>query len=463
VGLRALPKSRTTEEEVPGLRDFIPAVSRGFLTPHHLGAAIDRLEAFETTPFRFVLSVPPRHAKTETVLHFIAWALKKCPWLNIAYITYSQDQANTMSRKAQALCLAAGVRLVKAAAREWTTAKNEYNVFTSIDGPLTGKGFHIVIIDDPYKNRSAAESPAVRAMVEEAFRSDIRTRLKDAIGDFPGGSILEMQTRWHEEDLAGYLTKGGERGNRFVPFEYIRLRAIENEGTDHEVALWPEGGKTLEALHAIHSDVLDYAWASLYQGEPRPRGAKVFKDAWYYQELPKGQIRAAIGLDLAYSTNTKSDHSVALVLVRTRDGLSYVADRKKLQCEAPQFKIVVRALSSKYPGARMRWYGSGTEKGTADFFNAKPDAVPLEMEPASKDKMIRATPAAAAWNRGDILVKQDAPWADDFLRVVNGFTGSGDKEDDDVDALAAAFDLLEDPRTARVSLPGGPPSPAPRI
>lgn len=447
LGLRKLSETGPADQ-LPTLREFIPRVSRGFTPPLHLLPALERLESFQAAPCRFVFTVPPRHGKTELVLHWIAWALRICPWLNVAYVTYNGDQAKTMSRRCMALATAAGVRLTKHAEQEWATDQNSYCIFTGIDGPLTGKGFHIIVIDDAYKNRAAAESRTVRNQVEEAWRSDIRSRL------FPGGSVVEVQTRWHEEDLAGYLVAGGNSEAKFTPFELVKLQAISNEGTEHERALWPEVW-TLEFLKQTRDEVGQYAWVSLYQGEPRPRGAKVFRDAWYYQTLPPA-ARAAIGVDLAYTDATRADHSVALALVRGKDGLTYVAEERRFQMEAPQFKVVLRAMRSRFPGARVRWYCSGVEKGVADFIRAVPDPVPLEAVVVTTDKFIRATPAAAAWNRGDILVPQGAPWAEAFLAEINGFTGKGDKEDDRVDALAAGFDLLEDPRSSKVTNePGG--------
>jgi predicted phage terminase large subunit-like protein len=51
------------------------------------------------------------------------------------------------------------------------------------------------------------------------------------------------------------------------------------------------------------------------------------------------------------------------------------------------------------------------------------------------------------WNLGRILVPggEDRPeWVDDFLDEVTNFTGVKDAHDDQVDALAAAFDQLHD-------------------
>jgi len=63
-------------------------------------------------------------------------------------------------------------------------------------------------------------------------------------------------------------------------------------------------------------------------------------------------------------------------------------------------------------------------------------------EVVNTDKFVRAQAVAAAWSRGDVLLPARAPWLDTFLSEVMSFTGVSDTHDDQVDALAAAFDPL---------------------
>jgi predicted phage terminase large subunit-like protein len=70
--------------------------------------------------------------------------------------------------------------------------------------------------------------------------------------------------------------------------------------------------------------------------------------------------------------------------------------------------------------------------------------VDVGAEKAEGDKFIRAQPVAAAWNAGKVLVPRSAPWLEAFIAEVCGFTGIDDDHDDQVDALAAAFDVLNE-------------------
>lgn len=421
--------------EVPPLQDFIPQVTPEFASPRHLLPLTDLLERAAEEPVRFCFSVPPRHGKSQTILHWIAWMLLQEPRLRIAYVTYGHDFACDQVAIAKRICQRAGVDLGGLdQAGHFETPAGGCVRGVSVQGQITGLGFHIIVVDDAHKSRQEAESATVRRRVIDGFRDDIATRQQPT-----GTSIIVVHTRWHVSDLIGHLTT--QEG-----WPYVNLPAISDTGEVLAPDLWP-----IEKLRPFMSNA--YSWASLYQGEPRARGSEVFGDpvTCYLHEVPAG--RAAIGIDLAYTAKTQADTSISLVLVegpkRESDGerLYYVADVVRRQCAAPDFVTDLRRHRASWPGARMRWYAAGTEKGAADFIVRS--GVPLEVMPPKGDKFVRAQPVSAAWNDGRILVPRDAPWSADFLSVVGAFTGVNDPSDDDVDALAAAFDALNAPPPAK--------------
>lgn len=290
-----------------------------------------------------------------------------------------------------------------------------------------------LIVDDPYKNRLQAESAAYRSMVADWWNDVAETRIE------PGGSAIVCHTRWLHDDLIGHIYSGAGASI----WEHINLPALSEDGK----ALWPERWDA-EALEAKRLAVGEYTWASLYQGEPRPRGGAVFEgDVVTYSALPTDNVRYAIGVDLAYSERTSSDYSVAVVVARSGDDY-YVVDILRLQCSAPTFAARLKALCGQYTGAQLRWYASGTELAAAQFFRTH--GVPIVALNPKGDKFTRAMPIAAAWNRGAVRIAR-RPWADDFINELRSFTGVRDPHDDQVDALAAAFDALavERPRVRR--------------
>lgn len=434
--LAGLDKAELAELEAltEGLRDFVPRVSPNLEAPRHLGPIVDLLERCEAEPIQATASTPPQHGKTETCIHGLVQLLRRNPGKRHAYVTYASDRAQAMSAKGRQIAEAAGLRVGGTLAR-WTTKAGGGVVWTGIGGPLTGYGINgLLLVDDPVKNRAEAESALIRERTDQWFRDVALTRCH------PGASKLVVQTRWHHDDLAGRLNARG--------WKKVNLPAIDGEGR----ALWPEQ-RPADFLALVRKEVGEYTWASLYQGEPRPRGGAVFQDVVLCEGIPTGgALQWAIGLDLAYSAKTQSDWSVAVVLLRVSDPKNpaalpvfYVVEVVRLQVKAPAFKQQIRALQARYPFAKTRWYAAGVENGIGDFLqigDGVDPGVQVEVLPAVGDKFVRAQPFAAAWNAGRVLVPRGAPWAAEFLVELASFTGLNDPHDDQVDALAAAYDLL---------------------
>lgn len=401
------------------LLEFIPRMSKGYEAPRHLLPLVRELERARDEEVRLVVHAPPRHTKTETILHAIAWMLEDEPARTHAFATYSSDLSSSKSRKARILAEAAGVRLASDGNRlgEWRTTAGGGLLATGVGGPLTGHGVSgLLVVDDPVKNRVEAESATMRERVWEWFNDVAYTRLER------GGSVIVVMTRWHPDDLAGKLVR--ESGWR-----YLRLPALDGNGG----ALWPSRFPA-EKLAEIREQVGEYTWASLYQGEPRSRGGALFTDARTYDALPTEGCRVAIGIDCAYTAKKSSDYSVAVVMAEAK-GVFYLLDVLRVQSALPVFRARLDGARAAHPRARTRWYTSSIESEIAHMIGVEPQL-------AREDKFVRAQPVAAAWNAGKILVPKHAPWLDAFLAEVMSFTGVNDDHDDQVDALAAAYDVL---------------------
>lgn len=446
------------------LLDFIPRITRGFMAPRHLSMVAEKLERFREEPFRFVFSVPPRHGKSQLIFHWIAWALVRHPGLRIAYVTVNSKLAAVQAQLCRRMCVAAGVDFTNRSETTWYVKGGGSVAWEGVNGTLIGRGFDVVIVDDPIKSRAEAESPTYRDRAWSFYQNDCVTRLQ------PGASFLCIQTRWHEDDLAGRLTRANPEEN-FRPLEYVNMPAIANEGIEGaEVALWPEGGWDLPTLKLRRSDVGSYGWASLYQGQPRPRGSTVFGPPTFFSDLPHA-YRVAHGIDLAYTEKTSADFSVVVTMFGTKMAIStpldprerieewfYVRHVRRKQVRAPMFRNELRLEHAEF-GGEMRIYAAGTEMGAVDFMTmdelengrVKVRGLPIEALAPRGDKFTRAIEFAAAWNAGRVLVPSpefiqadpvEYDWVNDYLDIVRSFTGVSDVHDDDVDASVAAYDLL---------------------
>ena len=433
-------RAKRSQTEPGGVLDLFGSISPRLYRPDHFSCYAARLEHAVRGGLRIVFAAPPQHGKTEVTLHGLVWIARRFPGLRHAYITYNDRRAQSVARKVKRLLAECGI-VPGGTLQCLTLPQGGQILFASIDGGITGEPVDgVAVIDDPVKNRREADSERRREIILDCYREAVEPRVH------PGASIIVLATRWHPQDLSGTLIDEG--------WEYINLTAIaENDDDPNGRApgeplfpeMWP-----IEALETKRAKVLDFTWATLYQGRPRPRGGKVFHEPTWYTRLPE-QYRGIYGLDLAYTAKTSADWSICVTLLReerpNRAPLYYVTHVDRAQVEAPEFALTLKARKVQRPHYRMIWRAGGTEKGAAQFL--KKSGLPVVVATPPGDKLVCATPAAAAWNGGRILVpdpeafpESDA-WVGPFLDILSNFTGSGKEHDDDVDALGNALDALE--------------------
>lgn len=437
-----MPAAGPTERnlaELP-LLDFVPALSPRWERPNHLAPIADAIERATREELRIAFSVPPQHGKTELLKHALVWLLCRRPDRRNVYATYGIKRGYRIGKQMRDLAERAGLS-PEGSQELWSIAGGGSVFSTGIGGGLTGEPADgVVVFDDPHKNRKEANSAVYRQDVIDFMSSAVETRMH------PGASLLLVHTRWHPDDAIGTVAR--EQG-----WEVINLPAIQ-DGTDSHTGrpigapLWPSQ-RPLAWLEAKRKKLLggEHDWASLYQGHPRPKGGTVFSEPHTFklgatptEHLPSWGVRYAIGIDLAYTSKTSSDWSVAVVMSE-HGGRFCVLEVLRAQARPREFAVQLQELCSRYPTASCYWRASGTEQGVVDLLNAQ--GLNIVAVPIKGDKFTLAQPVAAAWNRGEVCVPdKPPPWQPAFLRTVLNFTGVNDAYDDDVDALGTAYDEL---------------------
>jgi predicted phage terminase large subunit-like protein len=434
--LQRLRDAKNPSREDPrrklGLVDYVAALSPRWEPPQHLApvaALFERAMRGETV--RACVSVPAQFGKTTLIQHGIVQMLSRHPTWPVVYASYSADFAHDRSKEIRDLAREAGLSLRDdtSAAGRWRLVEGGGLLATGIGGPLTGYAAQIVVVDDPHKNREEAESRREREKISDWLRSTALTRIS------PTGSCIVVHTRWHPDDLIGRLEADG--------WEVVNLPAI----TADDESLWPSQ-RPRDFLRQREREVGPYEWAALYMGQPRARGGAVFSATPTTYATAPTELTRGIGLDLAYSAKTSADWSVAVVLGKAGSGADaryYVLDVLRAQMRASDFAQQLSMLRARWPHTASRIYAGGADRGALDFLALPPPrgvGLNVEVKTAVGDKYSRATPLAAAWNAGRVLVREGAAWLPDLCDEVARFTGQGDAHDDQIDALAAAFDLL---------------------
>ncbi len=149
-----------------------------------------------------------------------------------------------------------------------------------VGGPFTGRGFHLLLIDDPIKNIEDALSPTMRDKVFDWFTRVAMTRLE------PGGSVIGLMQRWHNDDLFGRIER--EFGDIWT---VVRMPMVAEEGDvlGRQVGepLWPER-YPLEECMKIKAAVMDDAWNSQYQQRPELNAGECWFDTGVLNTLYQG-------------------------------------------------------------------------------------------------------------------------------------------------------------------------------
>ena len=432
------------EDGVDSLLSFVPLVSPTYRAPEHLRPLAEAFHRADRGEQVFLVSsTPPRHGKTESILHWAARHILRHPHETVAYVSYSASLAHSKSRKCRDLAIRAGVQLsaTSKSAAEWRTSAGGGMIATGVGGPITGMGVNVLIVDDPCKNREEAESEVYRTKVHEWFTSTALTRLDPGA---PPRVIVNM-ARWHDDDLVGRLRDDSE-----IQWEVMNLQAIDDE-TGRE--LWPEKWP-LEALEQRQKMVGQYDWASLYQGRPMPRDGYCFKEPTRYRIGDLAHLagaRLAIGVDPAATAKTSADHSAIVVLAARGSGKDQIVDVVDVwrgQVETP-------ALVAKLASIQERWGAPAFVEAVAGFKavpqmmrHIHPGLRVVDVNPVG-DKFVRSLALKAAWNEGRVRIPMPGTMfpsggsVDVLTREITKFTGKGDKQDDQVDALAHAFTAID--------------------
>jgi predicted phage terminase large subunit-like protein len=311
----------------------------------------ERLEAVERGEIdRLMIFMPPRHGKSELASkRFPAWCLGRNPRRQIIAASYNSDLANDFGRNVRNIVAEPEFRQVfpdvslatdSAAANRMNTNHGGAYVAAGVGTAVTGRGANIALIDDPFKDREEADSERRRELVWDWYRSTLYTRL------MPGGAIVLIQTRWHEDDLAGRLLDQ-ERDQ----WEVLELPAINTQGK----ALWPEWYDET-ALARIKATIGPREWSALYQQQPQPDEGTFFKREWFknWQQLPK--LRYYGTSDYAV-TDGGGDYTVLTIWGVDENGDVYRREQWKGQTASDEWIERELDLIAKYKP--LCWFGEG--------------------------------------------------------------------------------------------------------
>jgi len=261
---------------------------------------------------RLIITLPPGSAKsTYASVQFPPWFLWQRPESTILSCSCNAELATSFGRRCRNLIetqqdvLSYGLSAHSKAADLWETSNGGLYMAAGVNTKIAGRRADLGIIDDPIGSKEDADSKLYRDKQWEWFAYDFRPRLK------PDAVVVLIQTRWHEEDLAGRLiaeeglsTEGGEWTLVRIPLIAETDDPIGRSPGDY---LWPEyfNEKLVSDARKNHR-----VFSCLYQGDPEPDEGNFFKKEWLLEygpnDLPK-ELRYYCTSDHAVSERQQAD------------------------------------------------------------------------------------------------------------------------------------------------------------
>ncbi len=439
------------------------AASAWLSWPHTLAAKLSR-GAYETPPHvrlmsmaiaaavrkggLLIIEAPPRHSKSETVSRWLpVWYLSQYPDRHVVLASYSGTLAASNGRDVRNRIAEHGHRIGvqvasdSAAAERWHTTRGGSCTSVGVGGTLTGYGGHCLIVDDPIKDAEEAESEVMRSKVIEWFRSVLWTRRE------PGALVIVMATRWHQEDLSGWLLDHPELGKTITR---IRLPAIAEEedalGRKPGEALWPSRAG-LDELATARAGLGERWWNALFQQRPSSAEGAEIKRAWWrrYTELPvpsEAMDMRALSVDATFRDSDGSDYVVIqawgiygprrYLLGQVRERMGFVDTVKAILTMRETHRPNVIIVEAKANGDAI--IETLEREGVAEIVPITPKA----------SKVARARAASPQIEAGNVWLPMTT-FADALIEESAAFPLG--KHDDMVDATSQLLNYLGDMRS----------------
>lgn len=438
----------------------------------------------------------PTHNSELASIRFPAWHLGQYPHHELINVGYNLDLPMGFSRKVREVFRDPQYRAVfpqaaldpdSQSVEKWNTTAGGGFTAAGRGGGITGKGAHILIIDDPIKDQEEADSALVRDKLWDWYQSTAYTRLA------PGAGVLVIQTWWNDDDLAGRLqqamakigTEGAAEG--IDNFEIIKYPALSQQyeyrddsdpsrpgpivRLDEEIDPEnpPEGlplGLTLlrpkdfclhedryptAALKRIRANLQPRIWSALYQQNPVPDEGMYFKKEYfrYQRQAPNPDgLNIFTAWDFAIGEKQQNDWTVGATVLQDEVDQLHVLEIFRMKGDSFQIVEAMLDVAARWGTASRNGYLIGAEDGQIwralePLFKKRMaerrQYMSYEVLRPLTDKIARARPLQGRMQQGRVIFPEDAPWKAQAEQELLRFPAG--THDDVVDALAWAAHL----------------------
>jgi predicted phage terminase large subunit-like protein len=469
IKLEEYANMRARSDFLTFVKIFAPTLISDFKMGRHIELLCSKLQGVvDGNVKRLMVFLPPRSSKSVICSKlFPAWYIGNFGNHEIMSLSHSEQLASDFGRtvrdvvgtaRFQRIFRDISLRSDVKAAGKWKTNKNGSYYAAGVRSQVAGRGAHVALLDDVMSEEDAI-SEAGRRYIKEWYPAGLRTRI------MPNGAIIIINTRYHYDDLCGWLLKqeAAVEQNKY-PWEVISIPAWLNEEAAELLGL-PVGGsyfpewKPDELLKIDEQEIRasngSRYWNALYMQDPSPDDGGIIKkkwiQSWDYDEPPPCDFIIQT-YDTAFSTARTADYSV----IQTW-GIFYTFENNEYGVEESQSNIILLGNTKgrfEYPELRRK-----AQELYADF---RPDVCIIEKKASGqsliqdmrraglpvldylpdRDKVARVYAATPMMEAGRVWLPSDRTWSDDLFSECMSFPNGA--HDDQVDCMTMAIHYMKD-------------------
>ena len=403
------------------------------------------IEAMEHNDHLCLLA-PRGHGKSTIVEGFVVWNILLNPKIRILIVSMNQNKSEDMMNFIKSCLELEKVTELFGEQKSSTWSRNKLRV-KNITGGIQHKEptlqvlgvsssqisshYDMIILDDVQDRQNVATANR-RKQIRDWYNTELLEMLE------PGGKIINIATRWHEDDLHNYLSQKSM-------YTVLRYQAIDSETNE---ALWPERFTYDDLVTLRDEHIGKTAFSMQYQNEIvqtedspiKIEWVENAKGRWNPSRIPSNTSRF-IGVDIA-SKSEEGDYFACTVVLKDENKNYYVAECIRDHKSMSEQLEVIKALAEKYTPNKVGIESNATQRIITDEWKDT-TSLPIEQLKSSwvNDKWSRIQRLSVLLETNRIIINPELEHlCDELIRFPRA------AHDDCVDSLAFAIQASGDQR-----------------
>lgn len=446
--MKELAKRQKARQSLIAFTEYTYPRYRTANVHRQIAEQLERVERGESD--RLMLLVAPRHGKSELASkRYPPMALGQDPTLQFISVAATAEFASDWGRDVRNIIASQEYRALfntklaedSKAKGKWHTSAGGVYYAVGVGGVIMGKGADRLVIDDPFASMEDAQSETTRKNVWDWYTGTAYNRL------MPGGRIVLINHRMHEDDLSGRLLQqqaaGGDR------WDVVELKATP------DAPLWPEAYDG-DALRRMKANTQPRFWSALYEQNPIPDEGTYFKREWlrYYWQRPSHLL--VYGASDYAVTEDGGDYTVHLVIGVDPEDNIYILDVWRQKTESDVWADAFCELVKRWRPLQWAEETGQIQKSVGPFLTKRQIETKAwtmrEQFSSATDKPTRAQAIRGRMAMGKVYLPSSADWLADLVNEMMSFPAG--RNDDQVDCLSLIGRML-----AKMAAASRPPEP----